>query len=378
VSNGTEFADGTIPNDINSADYTLQINSNQGTVAVSDAPNARGKYPRGKVLALTPSPNPGLIFNGWTGDVVSIANPLPFTVIGTKEIITLHAQFGTSLPVALDTNLVFTTGGDVPWTGQVITSMDGVDAAQSGGPIGHNKQSWMETTVNGPGEISFAWKVSSRAGDYLEFHIDGVLKTGRISGNVDWVMKSYAVEPGTHTLRWRYVKDGSDNNSNVSDAGWVDGLTWTPAATGYHAWLANYFTVQELGNPAIVGQNADPDRDGVANLIEYAFGGDPSLPGNPSLFKVSPEVVKIGGKDRLRLRFGLPAVTPADLLYQIEVSDDLGGWIVVAERSGAAVWEGSATSLITPAGARSEHLVTDGGTAAPSGKRMGRITVTLQ
>jgi hypothetical protein len=48
------------------------------------------------------------------------------------------------------------------------------DAAQSGS-IGDNGQSWMQTTVSGPGIIRFYWKVSSQLGsDYLRFFIDGV------------------------------------------------------------------------------------------------------------------------------------------------------------------------------------------------------------
>ncbi len=48
---------------------------------------------------------------------------------------------------ALDTTLIFTTGGDVDWfTRTAIYYYDG-DAAQSGG-ITNGQESWMQTTVS--------------------------------------------------------------------------------------------------------------------------------------------------------------------------------------------------------------------------------------
>ncbi|MBS0661393.1 MAG: hypothetical protein JSR82_24535 [Verrucomicrobia bacterium] len=44
----------------------------------------------------------------------------------------------------------------------------------------------------------------------------------------------------------------------------------------FDSWLARYFGTET--NPAIVGQRADPDRDGLPNLLEYALGLDPTKP----------------------------------------------------------------------------------------------------
>ena len=137
-----------------------------------------------------------------------------------------------SLPTALDAaELTFTTGGSVVWLGQTATTHDGADAAQSG-VIGHSQTSYMETTVFGPGTVSFWWKVSSEGNyDLLRFYIDGtVQEEGAISGSVDWQQKSYTIPSGSHTLKWQYSKDGSV--SAGSDCGWVDQVVWTPS-TGY-------------------------------------------------------------------------------------------------------------------------------------------------
>ena len=43
-------------------------------------------------------------------------------------------------------------------------------------------------------------------------------------------------------------------------------------------WLQANFTPAELADPAISGDNADPDHDGIVNELEYAFGLDPNNP----------------------------------------------------------------------------------------------------
>jgi len=45
--------------------------------------------------------------------------------------------------------------------------------------------------------------------------------------------------------------------------------------TPYDAWLADHFSSEELANPAISGAMADPDHDGIPNLMEYALNLDP-------------------------------------------------------------------------------------------------------
>jgi hypothetical protein len=128
---------------------------------------------------------------------------------------------GPTLNQALDNaRLNFSLGGDVNWFPETATYFYGGSAAQSGA-IDHSQSSWLQTTVMGPGTVSFYWKVSSEANyDYLEFYIDGVLQPGHISGNVDWQKKTFFISAGSHTLKWVYKKDVSV--STGSDCGWVD------------------------------------------------------------------------------------------------------------------------------------------------------------
>ena len=147
---------------------------------------------------------------------------------GTNGPNTLFAYvLPVGLPEVLDSpGLTYTLGGNGNWSGQTAITHDGMDAGQSG-LIGHSQDTWFETSVTGPGSLSFWWKVSSESGyDYLEFYIDDALQTGPISGNVDWTQKNHSLTAGSHTLRWRYMKDGSETVG--ADAGWVDEVVWTP------------------------------------------------------------------------------------------------------------------------------------------------------
>ncbi len=119
-----------------------------------------------------------------------------------------------SLGIAVgNTELTWTTGGDADWFYQTSN-----DAAQSGA-ISDNQRTWISTTVDGPGILSFRWAVSSEYNsDFLSFYIDGTLEKS-ISGYLDWSGESYDINQGTHTLKWEYSKDGSLYYG--SDAGWL-------------------------------------------------------------------------------------------------------------------------------------------------------------
>jgi hypothetical protein len=129
------------------------------------------------------------------------------------------------LSEALDTSLNVTTGGQAEWLSQTDTAFFDGDAARSG-DVGDNQESFLQMAVDGPGTISFYWKVCSEAGyDFLEFYIDGELKD-QISGSVDWHQMTYEITAsGTHTLEWRYVKDVSIDEDD--DCGWLDLVEWS-------------------------------------------------------------------------------------------------------------------------------------------------------
>lgn len=132
----------------------------------------------------------------------------------------------SSLAEALDnTVLVWVTGGSAAWFSQSVISFFDGDAAQSG-DITDSQTSYMQTTVTGPGELTFYWKVDSENNwDFMRFYIDSVEQPGAISGSVGWAQKTYSMTSGSHDLKWAYEKDGSVTLG--SDAGWVDRVAYT-------------------------------------------------------------------------------------------------------------------------------------------------------
>jgi hypothetical protein len=126
--------------------------------------------------------------------------------------------------------LAFATGGAAGWAGQTEVSHEGGDAARSG-MVFDGQSSWFSTTVNGPGQGSYWWKVSSEpAFDFLRFSIDGVL-VAQISGETDWQPESWSVDTaGAHVLTWEYRKD--DVFSEGTDCGWVDQVVAGALPTG--------------------------------------------------------------------------------------------------------------------------------------------------
>jgi hypothetical protein len=116
-------------------------------------------------------------------------------------------------------NLAWTSSGDASWYGQSETVHDGIRAARSG-LIGDNQKSFVQTIVNGPGSVTFWWKVSSEEWfDYLTFAIDGA-RQAAISGEIDWRREIFPVIAGPHVLSWTYSKDASD--SAGQDAAWLE------------------------------------------------------------------------------------------------------------------------------------------------------------
>lgn len=129
------------------------------------------------------------------------------------------------LGVALDnTNLAWNSGGSQKWLGQDITSFYGGSAAVSGA-IEKDQTSTLNTTVVGPGELTFRWKIAANTFNYLQFYIDGNKQT-QIGGYVDWQRKVYSIGPGNHTLEWRYNK--TSPFIDHQDCAWLDKVTFGP------------------------------------------------------------------------------------------------------------------------------------------------------
>jgi alpha-tubulin suppressor-like RCC1 family protein len=156
------------------------------------------------------------------------------------------------------TNLAWSSGGNSPWSPETSVTHDAVAAMRSGG-IGPNQQSTLQIIVNGPGTLSFWWKVSSEPNnDYLNYSLDGT-EQSRISGAVDWQQKTLYLGPGSHTLSWSYSKNAAGNSG--ADSAWLDQVSYTEGGTA--AFVAS--------NPA----NQVASRSANATFSVLAQGSPP-------------------------------------------------------------------------------------------------------
>jgi hypothetical protein len=140
------------------------------------------------------------------------------TVISSNAVLTLTPV--SPLAEALDApGWIWTTTGSAAWAGQTNVTHDGSGAGRSGS-VADSQLTSMQTTVNGPGSLSFWWKVSSETNqDLLIFFTNGV-ELARISGEVDWQQRVFALFPGSQVLKWTYSKDSSGTAGE--DRAWVD------------------------------------------------------------------------------------------------------------------------------------------------------------
>jgi hypothetical protein len=171
------------------------------------------------------------------------------------------------------TNLHWSTFGNAAWFAETNITQDGIAAAQSG-LITNSMDSGLQTTVTGPGTLTFWWMVSSEEYfDRLSFIIgSGTNYNATISGEVDWEQETFFVGPGSQTLSWIYAKD--PDISLGLDAGWLDQVSFVP---GLRA---------QLGVPALLS-------DGSLLFDLYATNGSILALSDPSsvLFEASSNLV---------------------------------------------------------------------------------------
>ncbi|MBK8475725.1 MAG: hypothetical protein IPL39_05285 [Opitutaceae bacterium] len=119
----------------------------------------------------------------------------------------------------------------------------------------------------------------------------------------------------------RYRCWASNNIGNEILTGEVR-LTVATASAGWPAFLTQHFTPAERTDPTVGGPQADPDFDGLCNLLEYAFSRDPRSAEHSTPLDFT------GGVAAPSFSFEQPHAV-ADLTYALESSVDLRNWTEV-------------------------------------------------
>jgi hypothetical protein len=135
------------------------------------------------------------------------------------------AEFGTLCGAVDNCDLNWTTGGEANWFEQTGSYYYDGDAARSGALAAASQSSYIQTTVTGPGQLSFWWRVySSSYYGHLKFYIDDQEQKQIYGYWDDWQQETYTIADGTHTLKWSYEKTSSWG----SYYGFLDKVEFTP------------------------------------------------------------------------------------------------------------------------------------------------------
>jgi hypothetical protein len=136
--------------------------------------------------------------------------------------------------------------------------------------------------------------------------------------------------------------------------------------------FGNWQLAHDLAGAA-TGPDADADGDGVRNLLEYAFGMDPTIHSETPLPVPFRETV--GDADYLALHW-TRLTDRTDLAYAVEVSTDLTAWTPIASSTSGQPPTGAGFVGETGSGnVRTVH-VRDTAPFPDSGRRFLRISVT--
>jgi hypothetical protein len=133
-------------------------------------------------------------------------------------------------------------------------------------------------------------------------------------------------------------------------------------AAPFELWKQEKFTPQQLVQSGVVGDLDDPDRDGVANLLEYALGLDP----NQSSVSGAPLCSTSGGY--LTLTFNRQKIA-TDITYGVKATGDLGfSW--------TQIWSSSSVPYGGGSNPSQQVTVQDTVPVSESPKRFMRLKVT--
>jgi len=176
------------------------------------------------------------------------------------------------------------------------------------------------STISGSTAEFFGNGVDDVRAVKAEFYVDGVLAytdpgdAGHFHINGGHNLFNTTLWPnGSHTLRMRVT-------DSIGQTGFSEVQVFF--ANGVNSMQAQSFSLQEQAAPAIRGYRADPDADGLPNILEYALNLDPKHQNNTGSPVLSRQTVD--DLPYLTLTF-TRVIWATDLTYMVEAANTPAG-----------------------------------------------------
>jgi uncharacterized delta-60 repeat protein len=184
--------------------------------------------------------------------------------------------------------LTWATSETAPWIVQTqALPHDGIAMGQSG-VINAGENSWVETTVEGPGMISFWWLLSGLQDDSLEFTISGV-RAAFLFNSGGWEQKQFFIDDGVQTLRWN-IQAGS----NAGGTAFLDEVAYTKPELAQPQ-----ITAQPVDQTILMGQTATFSVDATGfppPAFQWLFNGNPINGATANSLELTNSVLQQAGQ----------------------------------------------------------------------------------
>ncbi|MBW8780624.1 MAG: discoidin domain-containing protein [Verrucomicrobia bacterium] len=150
----------------------------------------------------------------------------------------------------------------------------------------------------------------------------------------------------------------------------VSGSFTVTVRSTFTAFQQLYFTTAQQADSSISGPSADPDEDGIPNLLEYATSTSP--------LQADSTAATLGlGAGNAALTLTFQRLSPAPVTYTVEASTNLSTWTTLCTLAqGSDTWSGTATASETTSGGTRAVTVTDVATVSTNGSRFLRLRVS--
>ena len=285
-----------------------------------------------------------------TSSLAMISQRLPF-------LKTFSPFFGSLTGTQIAAPMALSFVGTQTMTGQSSVTIEPIEGSPdpATGTVGENFIWTFRTNGAVAGSSIESIKIETLANSAPTEGIPAGLSTGIAAGGRFGYLGGVPEEAGTYLLLIT-AYDEPDYQGYASTTYYLI-MDIEPALTPFRRFQMNFWSGDDLSNQAISSPNADPDGDGIDNVLEFILDLDPTRAG------VMPGVLETDPDDDSMLRYAVPLnelAADANVIFEESTTGNPADWTPVPEEQ--TVRTATEIVLTTPRG---------------PGRKLFRLKVTL-